>query len=223
MDLSGKTFLLLGESTAIDSIIESVISELGGTLISLKFESIAEIGTEITSLIQKVGAVDGFIHTLVRSDFRPLKFVKPDLVESSMNLNYGSFIEAVRILIKCKGIRNNSSIVTLSSVSSVKAMKAKMAFCSAKAALDAAVRCLAVELAEKGIRVNSIQKGYLDIDFEKDHIKNITSVRKDNCDSVPPLGISDAKEIANLTAFLLSDATKTLTGTSITLDGGLIA
>ena len=64
-------------------------------------------------------------------------------------------------------MENGASIVAMSSISSIKAMKAKMAFCSSKAALDAAVRCLAVEFANDGIRVNSVKKGGVDVDFEK--------------------------------------------------------
>ena len=50
---------------------------------------------------------------------------------------FNVFIEVVRSLKKAKGMENGASIVAMSSISSIKAMKAKMAFCSSKAALDA--------------------------------------------------------------------------------------
>ena len=98
-------------------------------------------------------------------------------------------------------------------------MKAKMAFCASKAALDASIRCLAVELLEKGIRVNSVQKGFVDEDFEKGHIQDINAIN-DGSINKSILRITKASEIANLIAFLLSDATQTITGTSIVIDGG---
>ena len=98
-------------------------------------------------------------------------------------------------------------------------MKAKMAFCSSKAALDAAVKCLAVEFSNKKIRINSIQKGEVDVDFEKTNIQDVVSIRAENS-TKSFLGISSANEISNIVMFLLSDATQTLTGQSIVIDGG---
>ena len=121
---------------------------------------------------------------------------------------------------KSKALKNGASVVALSSISSIRAMKAKMAFCSAKAALDAAIRCLAVELADKGIRVNSIQKGVVDADFAKGHIQDVASINEGAAEKAAPLGVTKAEEVANTVAFLLSDATRTITGTSIVIDGG---
>ena len=128
----------------------------------------------------------------------------------------------MRSLHKAKGLKEGASVVAMSSISSIRAMKAKMAFCAAKAALDASVRCLAVELACKGIRVNSVQKGGVDVDFEKDHIQNINTLNEEFTSRKQFLGISKAGEVANVVAFLLSDATRTITGTSIVIDGGYI-
>lgn len=126
----------------------------------------------------------------------------------------------MRVLKKTRGLKEKASVVALSSISSIRAMKAKMAFCSAKAALDAAVRCLALELADKGIRVNSIQKGVVDADFEKGHIQDITAINDGSAKKMSPLGVTKAIEVANTIAFLLSNATTTITGTSIVIDGG---
>ena len=75
-------------------------------------------------------------------------------------------------------------------------------------------------MADKKIRVNSIQKGVVDTDFEKGHIQDVASINDGEAEKKTPLGPSSAVEIANVVAFLLSDATKTITGTSIVIDGG---
>jgi short-chain dehydrogenase/reductase SDR len=124
------------------------------------------------------------------------------------------------VLKKSRGIANGASIVAMSSISSIRAMKAKMAFCSAKAALDAAVKCLAVELGDKGIRINSVQKGGVDADFDKDHIQDVTAINENATEQKQILGLTRAIEVANTVAFLLSDAATTITGTSIVIDGG---
>lgn len=220
MDLSGKTIFLMGEDSGIDKAIKDTIENLGGTTLCFPICEITLIEQKIKELVNTVDKFDGVVFSIVHSDFKPLQYVKPNNVTSILEDNYGLFVELIRSLKKAKGLKDGSSIVALSSISSIRAMKAKMAFSAAKAALDAAVRCLAVELGEKGIRVNSIQKGGVDADFAKGHIQDINAINDGSTEKKQVLGLTKAKEIANVTAFLLSDAAPTITGTSIVIDGG---
>lgn len=222
LNLTGKQILVFGESSGIDKALDFQLKELGAKVVPFEQKDITLVEAELKQLVKKSGPFDGFVFTLMHSDFRPLQFVKPELVVEILNDNYALFVEAMRALRKCKALKNGASVVALSSISSIRAMKAKMAFCSAKAALDAAVRCLAVELADKGIRVNSIQKGVVDADFAKGHIQDVASINEGAAEKATPLGVTKAEEVANTVAFLLSDATRTITGTSIVIDGGYI-
>lgn len=205
MSLAGKRILAISEGTLLDKAIVKTLQELDAE-VCIKDDSSDSV-------------FDGLFWGCVHSDFRPLKMVSHENMEQIMNDNYFEFIDLLRDLIKRKRIANNASIVAMSSISSIRAMKAKMAFSAAKAALDASIRSLAVELAPKGIRINSIQKGAVDVDFEKEHIQAINAIN-DEMANRQVLGLTAATEVANLVAFLLSDATKTLTGTSIVIDGG---
>lgn len=220
MDLSGKRILMYGADTGIDNAINAQTRDLGADIILYSQNNVSLIEEELGNTAKESGPFDGFVFTLMHSDFRPLQFVKPELVSEILNDNYCLFVEAMRVLRKGRTLKNGASVVALSSISSIRAMKAKMAFCSAKAALDASVRCLAVELADKGIRVNSIQKGVVDTDFQKGHIQDVASINGGAAERNTPLGPSTAVEVANVVSFLLSDATKTITGTSIVMDGG---
>lgn len=220
MNLSGKRILLIGGSAGIDRAINNQLTELGASV--FVYENFDTETTEgsIKDLVKENGVFDGVVFAIVHSDFKPLQFVKPSNVREILNDNFELFVEVMRSLKKVKGLNNGASVVAMSSISSIRAMKAKMAFCASKAALDAAVRCLAVELADKGIRINSVQKGGVDVDLEKPHIQDITSINEGATEKSSPLGISKAEEVANVVAFLLSDAAKTITGTSIVIDGG---
>ena len=219
MDLSNKRILVYRSSSGIDDAILAQLKMLGAHCVVYSQNKVANIEDDLKD-IAKEASFDGFVYTLMHSDFRPLQYVKSELITELMNDNYALFVEAMRVLRKKRALKNGSSVVALSSISSFRAMKAKMAFCSAKAALDASVRCLAVELADKGIRVNSIQKGVVDSDFEKEHIQDVSSISNGESEKKTPLGPSSAIEVANVVAFLLSDATRTITGTSIVIDGG---
>lgn len=220
MNLAGKHILFVSDESGLDTTIENQLMELGAFLTKYKVEDDNSIEKDLIGIVKEKGSFDGVVFGVVHSDFKPLQFVKLELVNKISYDNYGLFVEIMRSLKKAKGFNNNASVVAMSSISSIRAMKAKMAFCAAKAALDAAVRCLAVELADRGIRVNSIQKGGVDADFEKGHIQDIAAINEGATEKLSPLGITKAEEVANVVAFLLSDATKTITGTSIVIDGG---
>ncbi|MCS2306614.1 SDR family oxidoreductase [Bacteroides xylanisolvens] len=220
MELTGKKILFVGDFSSLDNAIIEQLKELGGQVIECSKLTMDSVEGVIKDLAKNVGPFDGIVYGVVHSDFKPLQFVKPELVDSLMHDNYGMFIEVMRVLKKSRGIANGASIVAMSSISSIRAMKAKMVFCSAKAALDAAVRCLAVELGDKGIRINSVQKGGVDADFDKDYIQDVTAINENATEQKQILGLTRAIEVANIVAFLLSDAATTITGTSIVIDGG---
>ena len=210
MDLTGKQVLVVGGVSGIDEAIIQQVSDLGARVTCYGENDMLKIESSFKEIVKNNGAFDGMVFCIVHSDFRPLQFVKPAYVNEILNDNFNMFVEIMRSLHKAKGLKEGASVVAMSSISSIRAMKAKMAFCAAKAALDASVRCLAVELACKGIRVNSV------------HIQNINTLNEEFTSRKQFLGISKAGEVANVVAFLLSDATRTITGTSIVIDGGYI-
>lgn len=244
MNLSGKNILIVGVASGLGKAIAVQLAKLGGCLcivdkdaeqvnqvlsslegeghLSKVFEFTKNDGilTHVKDLTKSFGKLDAYVYTVTHSDFRPLSFVDKDNLSSMMNDNFYSFIEIMRCLVKNKGINEGGSIVVMSSISSIRAMKAKMAFCSAKAATDAAVRCLASELGAKGIRVNSVQKGGVDVDLQKENIQSVRAINDNATEQRQILGLVKAEEIGNVVAFLVSDAAKTITGTSIVIDGG---
>ena len=188
----------------------------------LLFDSIKTVSTyekDLSSLIGDLDSFDGVVFALSEGSLRPLSMTKPSNTESLFNVNCASFIELVRILQKKKKLNLGSSIVAYSSVSSLLGLKTKLAYGVSKAALNAAMVNLAVELAPKKIRVNGILKGALTIDINHEHVKNMFSVGNDAAGN-SDLGMSTPEELAKLSIFLLSDAVKTMTGSLIKLDGG---
>ena len=74
-----------------------------------------------------------------------------------MDINFYSFVELTRLISKKKNFTaEGGSIVVISSISSIRGYKAKTEYCVSKAAVDAFVRCMALELADRKIRVNSV-------------------------------------------------------------------
>lgn len=242
MNLTDKKIMIVGTISGIGKAIACQLSALGAKLVlvddneleqislassmegvscyTFNYLNCAEILQNFKQIVDNEGKMDGYVFTVTHSDFRPLNLVDNKNLTNIMNNNFSVFIESVRCLMKSKGINEGGSIVVMSSISSIRAMKAKMAFCSSKAATDAAVRCLAAELGSKQIRVNSVQKGGVDVDLEKSHVQDIAAINNNATEQKQILGLVKSEEIGNTVAFLLGDAAKSITGTAIVIDGG---
>ena len=179
------------------------------------FEALPELVKEI---IAETGAVDGLVHCAGISSRKPLNVLRPDGFSKVMDVNFYSFEELTRLFTKKGNMNDGGSIVVMSSISSIRGYKAKTEYCVSKAAVDAFVRCMALELASKRIRINSVMAAEVLTPMALKARE--TNAMVGSADFEAPLGPSKPYEVANTIAFLLSDATKTITGTSILIDGG---
>lgn len=244
MTLTGKQILVAGATSETGQAIVAQLSKLGAKVVmtdnseeklfeiqkyaeqdclgfyAFDIYNNTEIEPHFKQITKECGVFDGFVYCAGIGGVRPLSFTKYSYIHEMMNANLYSFIEMVRCITKKNCFIHGGSIVTISSVSSIKGLKSKTAYCASKAALDASVRCMAAELSEKKIRVNSILKGWVASDMKKDFIQNNIELSENDDFKRQLLGVIEPVEVANTVAFLLSDATKTITGTSILLDGG---
>lgn len=162
----------------------------------------------------------GIVFGETKGGVRPVKMLKENFIKDMFEANVFSFLKLIRSLLKTKHIAPRASIVALSSISSIKGLKSKAVYSASKAALDAAVRGVAAELAPQGIRVNSILKGWVDADMSLDFIQSNMKISEGSDYEQQVLGAINPTEIAQLVTFLLSDKVRSITGTNIIMDGG---
>ncbi len=242
MDLSNKTVVITGAGSGIGRETAICASQLGATIIMI---DITEIGLKetlaslsgsghsyyVTDLsntdlikdvikdsIEKNGMLSGLVHCAGISSRKPLNVITKSGFNKLMDVNFFSFVELVRQVCKKKCFIEGGSVVVMSSISSIKGYKAKSEYCVSKAAVDAFIRCMALELAERKIRINSVMPATVNTPMA--HRARELNASIGTSDDISPLGITEPYEVANIIAFLLSDATKTITGTSIKIDGG---
>ncbi|RCK55716.1 Glucose 1-dehydrogenase 2 [Candida viswanathii] len=111
------------------------------------------------------------------------------------------------------------TIVNVSSILGMVGTKSLANHCAAKGGVNMLTKALALDYADRGIRINSVCPGFVrtpllaDSDFDIDEL-----IEKH------PIGrLGDPEEIANAIAFLLSDDASFITGTSLVVDGGYTA
>lgn len=172
----------------------------------------------IKDIVDGNGLIDGLVHCAGISSRKPLNVLTKDGFNKVMDVNFYSFVELVRQACKKKNFSEGGSVVVMSSISSIRGYKAKTEYCVSKAAVDAFVRCMALELADRKIRVNSVMAAAVNTPMAQRARETNAAVGATSFDA--PLGITEPYEVANTILFLLSDATKTITGTSILIDGG---
>ena len=167
--------------------------------------------------------LDGLVHCAGTGPIIPIKLLKRRTIEEVMRINVYSFLELVRHFSNKKYHNENSSIVAISSIAAVQPEKCQTLYSMSKAALNAAVQALAIELAPKKIRINTIMPGVVDTPMARaggqfvpdgDFIASVSEKQL--------LGVIEPEAIAGLCGFLLSSASSMMTGRAIYADGGRI-
>ena len=155
---------------------------------------------------------------------RPLKMLKNKSLDEVMQLNLFSPINITRIL-NGRGIFNEigGSIIFISSIVGLLGQPGKVGYGASKGALISASKSLALELASKKIRVNSVLPAMVKTEMSINLLEKLPDDAKIKIEDMHPLGIGSPDDVANAVVFLLSDLSKWITGTSMIVDGGWTA
>lgn len=108
-------------------------------------------------------------------------------------------------------------IITISSIAGITGNRGQVNYAAAKGALHAATKSLALELASRAITVNAVAPGIITSDMSKDVFDEATIKQL-----VPMKRAGQPEEVAELVAFLASDAAAYITGQVISINGGMV-
>ena len=216
-------FRLLPEAEQIKDIVRELTESQKHAGFCFDMSDIEKINQFIGQLADMRGALDGVVYCVGPQCVRPLKMLKPEIVRQTMEIGFGAYIELVRSVVKKGNYNQPMSIVSISSIAAQIGNPAKTVYAAMKAATDAAIRCLAVELAPKGIRLNSVKPGMV-ATKRLEELQNLvgSSQQLKETEARQYLGISEATDIANTICFLLSEDAKTISGTSMDVSGGFM-
>ena len=142
--------------------------------------------------------------------------------DQMLDINLRSLFALSRMVIP-NLIESKGTIVNVSSVTGLRAFPGVLAYCVSKAGLDQLTRCLALELAPEGVRVNAVNPGVVRTNLHRAGGWEDENYQKflEHSRTTHPLGrVGEPEEVADLIAFLSSGASGWITGETVSIDGG---
>jgi len=241
--LTDKTILITGASSGIGKATAILASQMGAhviihgrdieklqhTLGQLKPSNKHQIiqadlskTDELLDFVKKCPAVDGVVHCAGIVKPVPAKFIQPKHIEEMFSINYNAVVLINSYLLQQKKINNEASIVLISTISTQHSYFGGALYISSKGALEAYSRSLGLEVVSKKIRVNTLSPAMVRTEIYENTLKStLNEEHALKYANTYPLGIGEPIDVANSIVFLLSNASKWITGTVIKMDGGL--
>jgi enoyl-[acyl-carrier protein] reductase III len=202
----------------------AAIERLGvpGVAIRADLESVEEIEALFDQVAERFGRLDFFVSNASASVFKPFMELKPHHLERTFNLNVRAFVVGTQRAVEL--MPSGGRIVALSSYGSIRAFATYANLGSAKAAIEAWARSMAVELAPRGINVNAVNGGIIESDsstyfYATGRVPPLETV----IPTIPKQRMGTVEEVADCVLFLLSPESEYVTGTTLIVDGGLTA
>ncbi len=168
----------------------------------------------------RLGAVDVLVNNAGVAARLPVQELDARLIDWMYAVNVRAPLLMIAALAPGMVRRERGAIINVSSVSAIVGTPRRAAYAATKGAIDAATRSLAIELGPRGIRVNAVAPGAVDTEMWARN-RAIPGVIEEIEALTPLRRWSHPDDIAEVVAFLASDAARFLTGETVCVDGGM--
>ncbi|WP_040226565.1 SDR family NAD(P)-dependent oxidoreductase [Bhargavaea cecembensis] len=245
MRMEGKTVIVTGAGGGMgQAIVQKLLDEgaaVGG--IDLKREAMDKLSHDrftafaadildeeaiagvFHDMHEKTGRIDGLVGAAgIAQAAAPITDVSLEQWHRLININATSLFITSREAARYMKPAGKGSIITIGSVSATRPRPGLQAYIASKGAAESFTRGLAIELAEAGVRVNTIHPGPADTGMLSQFTAegaDSEETRKEIFESSVPLGrLIQPDDIAGGVLYLLSDDASMVTGTTLHIDGG---
>jgi NAD(P)-dependent dehydrogenase (short-subunit alcohol dehydrogenase family) len=221
----GARVILIGRRTEKLAETIQMLPSSNNLFYSFDVNNYHEIESVVADTVSRIGSIHGFIHSAGIEYVFPLAVIKPIHYQELFGTNVIAGFEFAKILSKRKYSNpEGCSFVFISSVMGISGNPSLIGYSASKGALISGVKSMALELAPKNIRVNAISPGFIkDTEMTSQLFKVLGEESKIKIINEHPLGFGTTLDVANACIYLLSDASKWITGTNLIIDGGYSA
>jgi len=177
-----------------------------------------KVKTWIEEVKKELGRIDILINNAGIINDKALVMMTEDDWREVIDTNLTGMFNAARSCIFTFMKQKSGDIINISSVSGITGLPRQTNYSASKGGMNAFTRALAKEIADYGIRVNSVAPGYIETEI----LSGIKKEQRNNIvERIPMNRIGTVDDVANCVSFLLSEQAQYITGQSITVDGGL--
>ena len=217
----GAKVVLIGRNKERLEETKTRLEGEGHLIISYDLTDLERLNNLVTDIVSKIGAIDGLVNCAGISTTLPFKLMTPEKIEEFFKTNVYATIELTRQVLGIKNInKQGASVIFFASVMGVVGENAKSLYSLTKGALISGCRSLAIEYASKKIRINVISPGVVETAINKNQPYLADPDKRKYTESLHPLGLGTTEDIANACVYLLSDASRWVTGHNLIVDGG---
>ena len=243
--MEGMVAIVTGAAGGIGRATVSALVEAGASVVAEDIDpSVEELGSDRVATLQGDVAEPAVARAAVETALERFSgldvlvnnaavIVSKDILATTdedwatvLRVNAGGMFVHCRAALPVLLERGGGSIVTVASISGVVGLRQQAAYCASKGAVVQLTRQLAVEYADRGVRVNAVAPGAVDTPFLHRHLDaqpDRTAAEAD-VKAAHPLGrYSSATEVADAILFLASRSSSFVTGEILMVDGGYTA
>lgn len=203
--------------------LQEVTAELNGDnhgYATVDVKDLASIDAGFDKFVKERGRIDGMVYCAGISPVRPLSVIDEKFYNNIMDINLkGAVFCSKAVLKNTRSIKQGTSLVFMSSINSYNTIgKGMIAYSASKAAINGMVRAMALDISARGHRSNALIIGGIQTDIW--NREGLTEPQTNRFIELPQLGPGDESDVANACIYLLSSASKWVTGATLLIDGG---
>ena len=237
--LKGKTVLVTGASSGIGRGIAVACSRMGATVIlngrnlSRLDDTFSQLDVgehqivaadltdseSVAKMVSQLPVLDGVVHCAGIGQRVLCKMATEQDVDLVMDANFKGPVLLQTALMKAKKINKGGSVVFIASISTWSPSVGNAFYSASKAAIVSYANCLSLELAPRKVRVNCISPAMVWTDLVLQEGVDEAILKEDE-KKYPLKRYGTPEDIANLTIYMLSDASTWMTGSNVKISGG---
>ncbi len=221
----GANVVVSGTNAELCEEVADSIRRDGGSAIGIACDvsDLDQINRLYDKTLEKFGEINIVVNNAGIAVFKPFIEVEPETVRKIWNVNlFGTFFSGQRAAKEMIRQGKGGKIINMSSISEEVGTADLTQYATTKGGIKIMTKCMALELAKYGINVNAIGAGVIDTDISMEEFSK-PGMREETVKRIPWGRMGEPDDLAGTAVFLAHEDSDYVTGTTVYVDGGLLA